>query len=184
MRVSKHQLTVAGSIGAFIVVISIVFSTLGSSSAATNTSAPANQTQNVNVLNTPTVDAVQTGSWNVGISGTPSVNVNPSQTELAYDQKLTVQMGGLNSMPPFDVSRFKAIRIVTDVNGDVGYGVDVRLINPNNQNEVMILGRLNQSHSGSDTLNIDLPGQMIDFFIIGSFTGASDVHVQVYGRVN
>ena len=31
--------------------------------------------QNVNVVNTPTVHAEQSGTWNVGISGTPSVEV-------------------------------------------------------------------------------------------------------------
>jgi hypothetical protein len=184
VRISKHQLTVVGSIGSLVVVISIVLPILGLSSSTTTSNAPTNQTQNVNVVNTPTVDAVQTGTWSVGITGTPSVNVNVSQTELVYDQTLTVQAGGLDSMPPLDVSRFKEIRVVTNVNGDVGYGVDVRLINPNNVNEVMILARLNQSHSGSDTSIIDLPGQSIDFFIIGSFTGASSVHVQAYGRIN
>ena len=184
MKLSKHPLTMAGSIGAFIAIISIVLPALGLNSVSTTSNAPASQTQNVNVVNTPTVNAAQTGTWNVGITGTPTVSVNASQTELAYDQRLTVQTAGLDSMPPLDVSRFKEIRVVTNVNGDVGYGVDVRLINPNNQNEVMILDRLNQSHSGSDTSIIDLPGQMIDFFIIGSFTGASDVHVQVYGRTN
>src|SRR6266567_3278629 len=39
------------------------------------TAAPAPSTQNVNVVNTPTVSAQQTGPWSVGITGTPNINV-------------------------------------------------------------------------------------------------------------
>jgi hypothetical protein len=38
------------------------------------TAAPAPSTQNVNVVNTPTVNAQQSGPWSVGINGTPTVN--------------------------------------------------------------------------------------------------------------
>lgn len=38
-------------------------------------------TQNVNVVNSPTVNAEQSGTWSVGITGTPSVQVvNPSDS--------------------------------------------------------------------------------------------------------
>jgi hypothetical protein len=184
VKVSKHPLTMAGSIGAFIVVISIALPIFGVRSGSTVPNAPTNQTQSVNVVNTPTVDAVQTGTWSVGITGTPSVNVNASQTELAYDQIQTVRAGGLAIMPPLDVSRFKQVRVVTNVNGDVGYLAETRLVNPNNTNEVLILNRLNETHLGADTATIDLPGQMIDFIVVGSISGSSDVHIQVYGRTN
>ena len=47
--------------------------------------APAAQTQNVNVLNTPTVNAQQSGLWTVGISGTPAVGLDASNNTVRFD---------------------------------------------------------------------------------------------------
>ena len=47
--------------------------------------APAAQTQNVNVVNTPTVTAQQGGPWTVGISGTPVVGLDASNNTVRFD---------------------------------------------------------------------------------------------------
>jgi hypothetical protein len=47
--------------------------------------APAAQTQNVNVVNTPTVNAQQSGPWTVGISGTPVVGLDAANNTVRFD---------------------------------------------------------------------------------------------------
>jgi hypothetical protein len=57
----------------------------GYSSAGVSPAAPSAQPQNVNVVNTPAVIAQQAGVWNVGISGTPSVGIDPSNNTVKLD---------------------------------------------------------------------------------------------------
>ena len=76
-----------------------------SGTAASN--APAAQTQNVNVVNTPTVKSQQDGVWNVGlvsgsnvgISGTPSVNVANTPTVGIDPASNGVQVGNDSAHP-------------------------------------------------------------------------------------
>jgi len=69
-------------------------------------SAPASQPQNVNVVNTPTVSAQQSGSWNVGINGTPAVTVAnfPATTNVGIDPAAnTVRVDTTSPLPVRDV---------------------------------------------------------------------------------
>ena len=50
-----------------------------------SSAAPTSQTQNVNVVNTPTVSAQQSGVWNVGITGTPSVGLDAANNTVKFD---------------------------------------------------------------------------------------------------
>jgi len=78
----------------------------GSGGAATS-SAPTAQTQNVNVVNTPTVKSQQDGAWivglasgsNIGISGTPSVNVANTPTVGIDPASNGVQVGNDSAHP-------------------------------------------------------------------------------------
>jgi hypothetical protein len=63
----------------------IAMSHSGRGTTATSSSAPASQTQNVNVVNTPTVNAQQSGSWSVGISGTPVVGLSADNNIVKVD---------------------------------------------------------------------------------------------------
>ncbi|HJZ83314.1 MAG TPA: hypothetical protein VKD91_23300 [Pyrinomonadaceae bacterium] len=47
--------------------------------------APSAQTQNVNVVNTPAVNAQQTGAWTVGITGTPAVGLDAGNNTVKFD---------------------------------------------------------------------------------------------------
>ena len=69
-------------------------------------SAPTSQPQNVNVVNTPTVSAQQSGSWNVGINGTPAVTVAnfPATTNVGIDPAAnTVRVDTTSPLPVRDV---------------------------------------------------------------------------------
>jgi len=71
----------------------------------TSSSAPTSQTQNVNVVNAPSVNAQQTGTWNVGINGTPAVTVAnfPATTNVAIDGSAnTVKVDTTNPLPVRD----------------------------------------------------------------------------------
>ena len=102
------------SFSAFVVLALIVAVTtlliphigLGSSTVGTN--APTTQTQNVNVVNTPAVTAQQSGTWNVGISGTPTVGL-ATGTSVSVDgtlkidsQNNTIKIDGANNMVKID----------------------------------------------------------------------------------
>lgn len=78
----------------------------GRSASGTSSSAPTSQTQNVNVVNAPTVNAQQSGLWNVGINGTPTVEVAnfPATTNVGIDPlSNTVKVDTTNPLPVRDV---------------------------------------------------------------------------------
>src|SRR5215467_1253633 len=54
--------------------------------------APSAQTQNVNVVNTPTVNAQQAGPWSVSISGAPSVGLDSSNNTVRIDGNSSVKI--------------------------------------------------------------------------------------------
>ena len=68
-------------------IVTVTVPHIGRGASGTGSNAPTSQTQNVNVVNTPTVNAQQSGVWNVGISGTPAVIVSnfPATTNAAID---------------------------------------------------------------------------------------------------
>ena len=78
---------------------------IGRGASGMTSSAPTSQTQNVNVVNTPTVSAQQSGTWNVGINGTPAVSVAnfPSTTNVGIDTSAnTVRIDTANPLPVRD----------------------------------------------------------------------------------
>jgi hypothetical protein len=73
-KFKKALITLVGMLSLVtIATVTLPHMSYGSSGPAA--AAPSAQPQNVNVVNTPTVNAQQSGTWNVGINGTPNVNV-------------------------------------------------------------------------------------------------------------
>jgi hypothetical protein len=183
MHKLKNSLIALGGLAALAVTMTLVMPLIGLGSSAP--SAPTSQTQNVNVVNTPTVSAQQSGTWNVGINGTPTVNVSPFQTVLGYDETRTALSFGNTTFPSLDVSQFKEIRVITTlIGGTPDYSLAPRLVNPQNPVDVLIvLDDINAQQIGRGTKTYEIPGQMINFVMMA---GVSDttVRVQVYGRSN
>jgi hypothetical protein len=82
----KNSLIALIGLVSLITVVTVMTPHIGYGSSGT--AAPAPSTQNVNVVNTPTVKSQQDGVWNVGlasgsnvgIAGTPTVNAQQSGT--------------------------------------------------------------------------------------------------------
>ena len=67
-------------------------------------SAPTSQPQNVNVVNTPSVNAQQSGTWNVGITGTPVVGLDAGNNTVKFDAvNNTVKVDPTNPLSIRDV---------------------------------------------------------------------------------
>ena len=96
--------------------------------SGTSSGAPTSQTQNVNVVNTPSVNAQQTGTWNVGISGTPVVGLDASNNTVKFDAvNNTVKIDPTNPLPVRDVDSparqpFQADATGSFLNGGVSTG--------------------------------------------------------------
>jgi hypothetical protein len=87
--------------------------------------------RNVRVVNTTAepipVQAQQSGPWNVGINGTPTVKIDPANntvkivgggTRLAFNQSFSgMPTSGFTSVDPIDISAFAKIRFSVTVNG-------------------------------------------------------------------
>lgn len=91
-------------------------------SAANPVPVTGSITGGVNITNTPTVNAQQSGSWNVGITGTPTVRIDPSAnnvtlaprgTTLVFDSGLVTYPDGTSTrmIGPIDISPYSQIRI-------------------------------------------------------------------------
>jgi hypothetical protein len=68
----------------------------------------------LNVANSPTVKAQQDGTWNVGITGTPSVDVE----NFPATQEVNVAGGSVNAIPP--VTSASELASFTVAAGDIG----------------------------------------------------------------
>ena len=102
----KFTRSLIGLIGVLILVGIATIGTphKGRGAAGTMSSAPTTQTQNVNVVNTPTVNAQQSGTWNVGISGTPVVGLDAANNTVKFDAtNNTVKIDTTNPLPVRDV---------------------------------------------------------------------------------
>ena len=76
----------------------------------------------INIGNMPAVDARQSGPWNVGILGTPTVKLDPTANLVTVTGKLTqsiagtgefdVSTGGYPGIGPFNVAGYARVRIV------------------------------------------------------------------------
>jgi hypothetical protein len=86
------------------VIITVSMPHIGRGASEASSSAPTNQTQNVNVVNTPSVNALQSGPWNVGISGTPTVSVSnfPATSNVSISGTPVVALDAGNNTVKFD----------------------------------------------------------------------------------
>src|SRR5215472_912712 len=106
MHEFKRSLTALIGILILVGIVTFALPRNARSANATSSSAPTTQTQNVNVVNTPTVTAQQSGPWNVGINGTPTVAVSnfPTTTSVGIDGSAnTVKVDTTNPLPVQDV---------------------------------------------------------------------------------
>jgi hypothetical protein len=102
----KFKSSLFGLLGVLTLVAIVTVAMPHRGAGGTANNAPASQTQNVNVVNTPTISAQQNGSWNVGINGTPTVAVTnfPATTNVGIDPAAnTVKVDTSNPLPVLDV---------------------------------------------------------------------------------
>ena len=110
----KFKNSLMGLIGVvtLIVVTTVLMPHKGYGSSGASSNAPANQTQNVNVVNTPTVKSQQDGVWNVGlasgssvgIAGTPTVGLDAANNTVKFDAvNNTVKIDPAAPVPVRDV---------------------------------------------------------------------------------
>ena len=102
----KRSLVALMGVLTLVVIVTVSMPHIGRGASGTGTSAPTTQTQNVNVVNTPTVSAQQNGTWNVGINGTPTVSVSnfPATTNVGIDSSAnTVKVDSTNPLSVRDV---------------------------------------------------------------------------------
>jgi len=99
----KNSLMALIGVVTLIVVTTVLMPHMGYGSSGTGSNAPTSQTQNVNVVNTPAVNAQQSGTWNVGINGTPNVNVANMPTVGINSSANTVKIDPANSLSVRDV---------------------------------------------------------------------------------
>lgn len=97
----RNSLIALFGILALIPIATMTMPHVGRGASGTSSSAPTSQTQNVNVVNTPTVNAQQSGAWNVGINGTPTVNLN-SGTIVGISGTPVVGLDASNNTVKFD----------------------------------------------------------------------------------
>lgn len=141
MKKLKHYLTASIGLILFVSVIALSLPQTGHSNIASdkdvrviNTPAEpipvvAQGTTNVAVQNVPTVNAQQSGAWNVGITGTPTVQLDDSATNpvfvrdvdrptaqpFQYEVEVTVEegFGGQNAVIPVPVGKLLVIENVS-----------------------------------------------------------------------
>jgi len=102
----KRSLVALMGVLTLVVIVTVAMPHIGRGASGTSSNAPTSQTQNVNVVNTPTVSAQQNGTWNVGITGTPAVTVSnfPATTNVSIDSSAnTVKIDTTNPLPVRDV---------------------------------------------------------------------------------
>lgn len=69
-------------------------------------------TGSVNVVNTPAVNAQQSGEWNVGIVGTPTVGLSPSANTVKIDPSSALPVNNSANQP------FQSLRVFQIANGE------------------------------------------------------------------
>jgi hypothetical protein len=79
----KRSLIALMGVLTLVVIVTVSMPHIGRGASGAN--APTSQTQNVNVVNTPTVNAQQSGTWNVGINGTPVVGLDAGNNTIKFD---------------------------------------------------------------------------------------------------
>ena len=102
----KQSLMALMGVVTLVVIVTVTMPHIGrgASGSGTTSSAPTSQTQNVNVVNTPSVNAQQSGTWNVGINGTPVVGLDAANNTVKFDAvNNTVKIDTTNPLPVRDV---------------------------------------------------------------------------------
>ncbi len=97
----KFKSSLIGLIGivTLLVIVTVAMPHIGRGANGTSSNAPSTQAQNVNVVNTPAVNAQQSGTWNVGINGTPNVNVSNMPAVRIDSSANTVKIDTANPLP-------------------------------------------------------------------------------------
>jgi hypothetical protein len=85
---------------------------------------PVGPTKPVEVVNTPTVNAQQSGAWNVGITGTPTIRIDPNSNGVTVAPRRTTlllntgiydpSVGGFPTQGPIAVGQYSKIRILAE----------------------------------------------------------------------
>jgi len=85
MNKLKNSLFALAGLASLAIVTPLLMPLIGLGSNAIGGNTAANQTQNVNVVNSPMVTAQQSGTWNVGINGTPTVGIDGANNTVKID---------------------------------------------------------------------------------------------------
>jgi len=178
MHKIKNSLFALGSLAALAIVTPLLVPLVGLGSNATVGNAAANQTQNVNVVNAPTVNlAAGTG---VSINGTPTVNVAAPQTVLIYDETRPAPEPNGAAFPPFDTSAYKEIRVIATA--DHPFTLIPSLVAPGGEH--LIFENIVPPNTQIATTTYELPGPTMEFHGSASTGFATTIRVLVYGRTN
>jgi hypothetical protein len=182
----KRSLIALMGVLTLVVIVTVSMPHIGRGASGNN--APTTQTQNVNVVNTPNVAAQQNGIWNVGINGTPSVNVASMpntplpiavptpQTILAFTETRNYHDQPL-IFGPYDVSAFKDVRLSYVITGNNCQGSYTL---PTSDDRLAFSENFGNGSGGSTLVNV--PGQKISFFALCQFFNQGTVTLEVYGR--
>jgi len=104
-KFKKSLIAVIGLV-ALVTIATVTTPHLSYGSSGPTAAAPSSQTQNVNVVNTPTVNAQQSGIWNVGISGTPMVGIDNAHNTVTVDDSSPISVREMNTpaFQPYQVA--------------------------------------------------------------------------------
>ena len=102
-RFKKSLIALTGLL-TLVAIVTVAVPHIGRGASGTGSNAPTSQTQNVNVVNTPSVNAQQSGTWNVGINGTPVVGLDAGNNTVKFDAvNNTVKVDPTNPLSIRDV---------------------------------------------------------------------------------
>lgn len=185
----KKSLVALMGVLTLVVIVTVSMPHIGRGASGAN--APTTQTQNVNVVNTPTVSAQQNGTWNVGINGTPTVNVasmpnTPLPIVMPTPQTVLVFSGTQNIIAnspayfgPYDVSNFREVRLSFSINGNNCQGF-YNLLLSDGQSVTFSSDSFGNGSYGSTLVSV--PGQKIVFVAACQLFNQGTVTFEAYGR--
>jgi hypothetical protein len=203
----KNSLIAMSGLATIAVVVPMLLPFVGFSSNSVGGSAPTNQTQNVLVVNTEqqpvpvsgtatvtgTVQAEQSGTWNVGINGTPTVglangsSVGVSGTVGIDSQSNTVKIDGTSPIPVRDVDNparnvfvYSNSSSMPDGIHNAAYSFSV----PDNKRLVIeqLSGSVDVSPTADQKVVVGVNGQVggtyMEYFILGQDAGTAGIFEQ------
>lgn len=177
------------------------------------TAAPASSTQNVKVVNTlsepvpiqGTVQAAQSGTWNVGINGTPTVNLGDGTSVNIANDSLNVNVANIPTTKvsaesttvafhtvlaltadhqsettlPFDVSKCGQVRVAAHANSNL-YGGSINSID--GDHTIQIVPDISQGaafFSSENNIVLDIPGTFLSIRVFLPFEVNYEIDVQI-----